>query len=196
MSDLKITAKDLLGGRLFELSFSEVLFFPEEVEVKRGQALSHEPFLSFAFSMREVQEIFLRENILKVRLVENADWKSVAKAFADYIRSHQKVLFSKGFVTTYLKVKEVEQHEVVGRASEIIKEQIAPALGAHGGQVNVKGFNDGALYLEFSGGCQGCSQISATLKGGIEKILMTKIPEIKSVVDLTDHDKGHNPYFS
>jgi Fe-S cluster biogenesis protein NfuA len=196
LSDLKINAKDLLGGRLFELSFSQSLFSPQEVEVKRGQSHSKEVFLDFAFSLNAVLEIFMKENILKVRLTDGADWKSIAKSMADFIRANQGKLFSQDFIKTYEKIKQVEQHEVVARASEIIKDQIAPALGAHGGQVTVKAFNEGALYLEFAGGCQGCSQISATLKDGIEKILMTKIPEIKSVVDLTDHNKGHNPYFN
>ncbi len=196
MSDLKINAKDLLGGRLFELSFSQILFSPQEVEIKRGQALNKEAFLDFAFSLPSVLEVFMKENILKVRLTEGADWKTVAKSMADFIRANQGKLLSQDFVKTYEKIKQIEQHEVVGRASEIIKDQIAPALGAHGGQVTVKAFNEGSLYLEFAGGCQGCSQISATLKDGIEKILMTKIPEIKAVVDLTDHNKGHNPYFN
>jgi Fe-S cluster biogenesis protein NfuA len=196
LSDLKINAKDLLSGRLFELSFSENIFFTQEVEMKRGQVQKNEVFLYFIFSHNEILEIFMRENILKVRLSEGSDWKQIAKSIADFVRANIQQLFSKDFIATYEKIKKVEHHEVVAKASEIIKDQISPALGAHNGQVSVKGFNEGALYLEFGGGCQGCSQISATLKDGIEKILMTKIPEIKSVVDLTDHNKGSNPYFN
>ena len=48
--------------------------------------------------------------------------------------------------------------------------------------------------LEFGGGCQGCSAVSLTLKEGVEKTLMEKIPELKGVRDMTAHPATSNAY--
>ena len=77
----------------------------------------------------------------------------------------------------------------------VIEMQISPSLGSHGGSVTPIDFKDGELFVLFSGGCQGCSQASVTVRDGIEKILKEKFPELKKVTDLTNHTEGDNPYF-
>jgi Fe/S biogenesis protein NfuA len=37
---------------------------------------------------------------------------------------------------------------------------------------------------------------SVTLRQGIEGVLAQYIPEVKAVVDITDHGSGANPYFA
>ena len=39
---------------------------------------------------------------------------------------------------------------------ELIELQVQPSLGAHGGSVRIIDFQDGRLFVIFSGGCQGC----------------------------------------
>ncbi|TDJ06254.1 MAG: hypothetical protein E2O68_05215 [Deltaproteobacteria bacterium] len=51
----------------------------------------------------------------------------------------------------------------------------------------------GSLFLQFSGGCQGCSQASATLRPGIERLL--KFYFINKIEDMTEHRSGKNPYY-
>jgi Fe/S biogenesis protein NfuA len=48
--------------------------------------------------------------------------------------------------------------------------------------------------LKFGGGCQGCSSVSLTLKEGVEKTLMERIPGIGAVRDVTDHSNTENAY--
>jgi len=47
-----------------------------------------------------------------------------------------------------------------------------------------------------SGGCQGCGMASVTLRQGIEGMLNQYLPEVKGIVDITDHMSGTNPYFA
>ena len=44
------------------------------------------------------------------------------------------------------------------------------------------------------GGCHGCGMADVTLKQGIEKTLMGRVPGITAVRDATDHDSGQAPY--
>ena len=37
--------------------------------------------------------------------------------------------------------------------------------------------------------------IDVTLKQGIETTLRQEIPELRSVIDATDHSQGENPYY-
>ena len=51
------------------------------------------------------------------------------------------------------------------------------------------------VVLQFGGGCQGCGMVDVTLKEGIEKTLIEKIPEIKGIRDVTDHTNTENAYY-
>ncbi len=78
----------------------------------------------------------------------------------------------------------------------VLFNDINPGLASHGGNVSlVELTEDNFAVLEFGGGCQGCSAVDVTLKQGVEKTLMEKLPEVKGVRDLTDHsDKTHAYY--
>src|SRR5690606_2775642 len=55
---------------------------------------------------------------------------------------------------------------------------------------------DGVVVLRFGGGCHGCGMADMTLKNGIEKTLLEKVPGVTAVRDATDHDTGAAPYIS
>lgn len=75
--------------------------------------------------------------------------------------------------------------------------EINPNLAHHGGMVSlIELTRDNIVVLRFGGGCHGCSMVDVTLKDGIEKNLKQKFPQIKAVRDITDHQKGDNPYYS
>ena len=49
--------------------------------------------------------------------------------------------------------------------------------------------------LKFGGGCQGCASVDVTLKDGVERTLMEKLPQLEGVHDVTDHtDRSHSYY--
>jgi Fe/S biogenesis protein NfuA len=60
--------------------------------------------------------------------------------------------------------------------------------------VSLSEISEGFAVLEFGGGCQGCSSVDITLKQGVEKTLMEKVPELKGIRDVTDHTDTSNAY--
>lgn len=77
----------------------------------------------------------------------------------------------------------------------ILYNEVNPGLASHGGEVKlVEVTPELVAILEFGGGCQGCSAVDVTLKEGIEKTLLTKLPQLKGVRDVTDHTQGDNAY--
>ena len=82
------------------------------------------------------------------------------------------------------------------KVNYILYNEVNPGLAAHGGQVSlVELTEDNYAVLKFGGGCQGCSAVDLTLKEGVEKALMEKLPEIKGVRDTTDHSDRTNAYY-
>jgi Fe-S cluster biogenesis protein NfuA len=82
------------------------------------------------------------------------------------------------------------------RVQELFDTQINPAIAGHGGYVELLDVRDGIVFVQMTGGCQGCSSANATLKLGIEGFLRNQIPEIVEVLDTTDHAAGRNPYYA
>jgi Fe/S biogenesis protein NfuA len=80
--------------------------------------------------------------------------------------------------------------------SYYLQTEINPGLASHGGEVSlIDVVEDGIAVLKFGGGCQGCGQVDLTLKEGIEKTLLERIPELKGVRDVTDHSIKENAYY-
>ena len=61
-------------------------------------------------------------------------------------------------------------------------EYIRPAVQADGGDIKLASVNDGIVNIDMLGACQGCPLSIATLKSGIERILMDKVPGVKEVI--------------
>jgi Fe/S biogenesis protein NfuA len=77
----------------------------------------------------------------------------------------------------------------------LIESEINPQLASHKGRVSLDSIDaDNVVYLRFGGGCHGCGMADVTLKQGIEKTMMAKIPLISAVRDATDHSSGSAPF--
>ena len=88
-----------------------------------------------------------------------------------------------------------ESASIVERVRWLIEHEINPQLAQHRGNVSLQEITaDGVVLLRFGGGCHGCGMVDVTLKQGIERTLMDKVPGVTAVRDATDHDTGSAPY--
>lgn len=78
---------------------------------------------------------------------------------------------------------------------QVIDTRINPGVAMHGGHVRLLDVKDDVAYIALGGGCQGCGMADVTLKQGIEVLIKEAVPEIRQVVDTTDHAGGTNPYY-
>lgn len=82
------------------------------------------------------------------------------------------------------------------RINYVLYNEVNPALAAHGGEVSLVEITDDMhAILQFGGGCQGCSAVDQTLKGGVEKTLLEQLPQLKGVRDMTDHTDKSQAYY-
>lgn len=90
-----------------------------------------------------------------------------------------------------------ETASLVERVRWLVEHEINPQLAQHRGHVAVQEVTaDGVVVLRFGGGCHGCGMADVTLKQGIERTLLEKVPGVTAVRDATDHDSGTAPYIA
>lgn len=66
---------------------------------------------------------------------------------------------------------------------EVALDKIRPMLQMDGGDVQlIDVTEDGVVKVRLRGACMGCPMSQMTLKAGIERQLMTEVPEIKEVI--------------
>lgn len=76
----------------------------------------------------------------------------------------------------------------------VLYNDVNPGLASHGGNISLEEVVDYIAILKFGGGCQGCGSADVTLKEGVEKTMMEKIPELKGIKDITDHTDKSKAY--
>jgi Fe-S cluster biogenesis protein NfuA len=65
---------------------------------------------------------------------------------------------------------------------QAVIEEIRPNLQADGGDIElVDVTKDGIVKVRLQGACHGCPGAAMTLKMGVERLLKSKIPEVKAV---------------
>ena len=74
--------------------------------------------------------------------------------------------------------------ETVAMIKELLETRIKPAVAEDGGDIAFKKFDEeeGVVYVQLRGACDGCPSSTVTLKSGIENMLMHYVPEVKGVV--------------
>ena len=84
---------------------------------------------------------------------------------------------------------------IATRIQDLLTSEINVELAAHGGRVTLLEVHDGRAFIAMGGGCQGCGHAQRTLEDGISGRIKARVPEIREVVDVTNHAAGTNPYY-
>ncbi len=79
---------------------------------------------------------------------------------------------------------------------DLFEKRINPALASHGGFVKLVKVEDRDVHVEMGGGCQGCASARATLRQGVEGAIRRVAPQVREIIDVTDHAAGANPYYT
>lgn len=85
---------------------------------------------------------------------------------------------------------------IAQRVQDVLDKQINPGIASHGGTVSLEQIEGDTAVVSMGGGCQGCASAQATLSQGVVQMIRAGVPEIKHVVDVTDHAAGENPYYT
>jgi len=118
------------------------------------------------------------------------DWRQLGKRIGSSIRN---------FLNPAPEIAEGDRlpsEEVRRRVQAVLDEHINPGVGMHGGFVELLDVQDDNVFIRMGGGCQGCGAADITLKQGVERLIRENIPQVREILDTTDHASGTNPYFT
>lgn len=77
-----------------------------------------------------------------------------------------------------------QAHEPLEERVQAVLDLVRPGIRDDGGDVELVSSDRGQVVLRFLGACVTCPSKSMTLRGGIERLLRERIPEVVSVESL------------
>jgi Fe-S cluster biogenesis protein NfuA len=152
------------------------------------------PLSAALFAVAGVQQVAVDGPVIHIRKQADARWDAMKGPIAAAIRA---VLLGTG--TPLGDTGETGQDDADARLLEAVRallaSQINPSIAGHGGHIDVETVTGGTIYLRMSGGCQGCAASELTLRGGVERKLRAALPDLRDIIDVTDHAAGVKPFY-
>ena len=153
------------------------------------------PLAEALFAIAGVKMIDVAGAVVAVAKAADSDWDTLKRPIAHALRSSVErsaaplglVAKAVGQTRTDLEIRLAVQN--------VLDRQANPAIARHGGNISVIDVRDGVVSMLMSGGCQGCASSAATLRGGVEKMIRAAVPEVRNIIDMTDHAAGKTPYY-
>jgi Fe-S cluster biogenesis protein NfuA len=195
-ADIRITAEPIDSGRC-KFMVSEPVHAggvrrfasPDDA---RGSPLAE---AIFAIPDADVAEVVVSGNLVTVVKHGPAPWQVVGKAVGQAIRAAlaaaEPAVAPKPTATAG-----TDDDALYERVADLFETQVNPMVARHGGRVELIDVQDAVVMVRMAGGCQGCGMADVTLRQGIEAMLQQHVPDVKGVVDITDHAAGSSPYFA
>jgi len=196
-TDLRITAEPIDGGRC-KFVVSEPLHAGGVRRFASVDEASGSPLAEAIFAIPEagVAEVIVSGNLVTVVKRSATPWQVVGKAVGQAIRaavaSGQAVAPKPAAAVAAV----ADDDALYERVADLFERQVNPMVAGHGGRVELIDVQDAVVMVRMAGGCQGCGMADVTLRQGIEAMLHQEVPEVKGIVDITDHAAGSNPYFA
>jgi len=174
----------------------DVVEFLSALEAKGNSTLA-EALFNFPF----VTRIFITQNFVTVYKNDLVEWSDISLELREFIREWLSVndepvqnipeleileTVSESKQKTTTNIAPVINTEMDQKIVDLINEYIQPAVEQDGGAIHFQSFDtdSGQVTVILKGSCSGCPSSTATLKGGVENLLKTHIPEITEVVAL------------
>lgn len=156
-----------------------------------GQA-EGSPLLEELFAVEGVREVLVFGSSVTVAKSTDEPWQVIGKQIGAAIR--RSFESGKPLIAENQREKLPSEKELREKIETLMEAELNPYIAGHGGKIEIVDVKGTVVYVQMSGGCQGCASASATLRQGLEKLVFGNIPEVTEIVDVTDHSTGRNPY--
>lgn len=157
----------------------------ESGSVNYGDSESAEgsPLALELFRIEDVRGVFVGYDFVSVTKDPVSDWEVIKpiilSSLMQFISSGREAV--EAFGEDKGPVINEEDTDIVAQINSIIDEKVRPAIAGDGGDIVLKGFEKGVVYMQLQGACAGCPSSTITLKHGIENLLKYYVPEVLEV---------------
>jgi len=156
------------------------------------EAAELSPLARRIFEIAEVESVLIAEERITVTKSGADPWPVIGRQIGARIREH--IRSNDPAVSGDYEARIPPEAELRKKVEELLERDVNPALGAHGGYVELVDVRKNSLHLKLGGGCQGCAAAGMTMKLGVEKAIRARLPEVGEILDTTDHAAGLNPF--
>jgi Fe-S cluster biogenesis protein NfuA len=191
---IAITGEPTVSPATCKFIVDRPLYPGKSAYFRNRDAAEASPLASRIFEIPAVENVLIADNQITVSKSGADPWPEIGRSIGAKIREH--IRSGDPAVDTAYAASLPGEEDIRQKVQDLFDREINPALGAHGGWVELADVKGNSLYVRLGGGCQGCASAKMTLKMGIERILREKIPEIGEVLDATDHSSGNKPYYN
>lgn len=156
------------------------------VDFRGAQEAVHSPLAQRLFAIDGITGVFLGSDFISVTKGET-EWQHLKPAILGAIMEHYMsgAPVVEGAAASGDAAVEGEydpkDEETVKTIKELLETRVRPAVANDGGDITFHGFKDGIVYLHMRGACAGCPSSTATLRGGIERLLQHFCPDVHEV---------------
>lgn len=162
------------------------------------------PLAARLLAIDHVQQVLIGDRTVSVTRTPAGAWDDMKRPIAAAIRAH--LLSGQPAIDNPTAARSGgsqsggdgrrSDDEIRAVIEQLLERDVNPAIASHGGRISVVAVHNGDLSIAMSGGCQGCSSSSATLRNGFEAKARLVAPEIGDIIDTTDHAAGTSPFYS
>jgi NFU1 iron-sulfur cluster scaffold homolog, mitochondrial len=174
----------------------ELSFMPpqEQMDFPNTTHASKSPLAEVLFRLDGVKALYFADEFITVTKQPGSDWDDIIPIINETIiafaHSDNVLLSPEGLQALSTSADDTEpkayDDDVVLAIKELIKERIRPMVKQDGGNVRYVGMDDGTVFVMLEGACKTCPSSGATLKNGIERMLMHWIPEVAECVEVDE----------
>ncbi|MEJ6615796.1 MAG: NifU family protein [Crocinitomicaceae bacterium] len=158
----------------------------------KASAKGFSPLAEELFNLPFVKAVFIASNFVTVTKTDNLAWDFITMELREFIREFlsdgKEVLIQMPAKNAPTESKDDKPVKVFTASEyddaicDLLDEYVRPAVENDGGAIDFRGYENGVVTVVLKGSCSGCPSSTATLKGGIESLLMQHLPEVKEVV--------------
>ena len=169
--------------------------YVNQQEAKGSSSLA-EALFNFPF----VSTVFIASNFIAITKTDALQWEYVSEELKGFVLDwlqNNEVIIENVPEEREVEIEQAGNKETISSAPQIItdadkqifellEEFVRPAVESDGGAIDFQSFDEitGTVTVVLKGACSGCPSSTATLKGGIESLLKTHMPEVQEVVAL------------
>jgi Fe-S cluster biogenesis protein NfuA len=192
MDEIKITGEPSTAGDRCAFLVDRPVLPAESAHFGSAADARHSPLAAELLALPGIESVLLADNMVTVTAPHAVDWPAlgIGHVIRRHLRSGAPIVAPEYFETL------PSEGDLKWAIRDLLDREINPAVGQHGGYVELIDVKKNSVYLRLGGGCQGCGAADVTLKQGIEKAIRSLAPSIGEILDTTDHAAGRNPYYA
>ena len=150
-----------------------------------SEMAKNSPLALHLFKIEGVDAVYLGGDFITITKLESKEWETlkplILGAIMEHFSSGEPVIQDSNQEDIDSDDDDLSDGSIESQIKELLDTRVRPAVAQDGGDIIFHSFEEGIVYLTMQGACSGCPSSTATLKDGIEKMLIHFIPEVTEV---------------